>query len=588
MDYRERDATGADLHGLGRAPWRVHSGHAFGVACLSWLLGCSGGREVDTVRGPGLGRSQGQPSGKDADVAQNPADPVVDAATRASPPLVCPREALPSAADGGVQDAPITTPDTVCSEDEIGFSDFESSAAPNDLEQLAQGVGLRLEAVSKGGGLVAYSSAAKSGAAARDLWLWDAHSGDAILIGEGLTGFGLRFQGNTLLAWEGTLPGLVSDDFKSQLLAWRPGDSRLETLACAIDPQAIRFSPDERWISVEVNDQDSDDKPTADIVLIDSAQLTLTSVAALDHARARFSHDSSLLLYAGQTEECGTRIWRRDLKDGATSDVACLQIPQKSARWELSADDEWLVHYNFSGTADEARALELSPLQRTSLLTAETQNLADLVYYRRRGKEFDVAKGGERIAFIGTAPDSKSMLQVLDAPGQMPTRIATAGRIIEHYADVIVFEGDLAPICGTDTWWSASPLGDALELISPSSPSAAMALPCEAPRPRILDHDAGALLVRGADEKLRWAPKPPAAPIVLGCGEAGGEFISDRQLLISAGLPGSASLALFDTAAQTLSLLHAEISGPFDAEGGYYFTTLQGPGADRLVRGRLP
>lgn len=540
------------------------------------------------MRGPGLGRSQGQPSGKDAGVAQNPADSVVDAATGDVPALVCPREAFPPTADGGVQEAPLTTRDTVCSEDEIGFADFESSAAAADFEEVARGPGLRLEALSKGGGLVAYSSAAAAGSAARDVWIWDARSGDSILIGEDLAGFGLRFQGNTLLAWEGTLPGLVSDDFRSQLLAWRPGDPRFQTLACAIDPQAIRFSRDERWISVEVNDQDSDDKPTADIVLIDSAQLTLTSVAALDHARARFSHDSSFLLYAGQTEECGTRIWRRDLQDGASSDIACLQIPQKSARWELSANDEWLVHYNFFGTADEARALEFNPLQRTSLRSAETQTLADVVYYRRRGKEFDVAKGGERIAFIGSTPDATSMLQVLDAAGQTPTPIAPAGRIIEHYADVIVFEGDLAPTCGTDTWWSASPLGDTLELVSPSSPAAAMTLPCEAPRPRILDHDNGALLVRGADEKLRWAPKPAAPAIVLGCGEAGGKFISNGQLLISAGLSGSASLALFDTALQTLSILHAEISGPFDAEGGYYFTTLQGPGADRLVRGKLP
>jgi hypothetical protein len=424
---------------------------------------------------------------------------------------------------------------------------------------LATGVDLRVESVEGNDGLVAYT-VAEPGTERRSLFVVPAMTGEPpTLVASGLSRTDetselvIRFEESTLVV----LTGIVND-VAEELLVWRAGDAGLASIARVVDPTAVRASRDGRFLSVEADDRRQDQKQTVTLLLVDLADLSVTVVGDLDQPRARFTRDSSALVFSGVTgNPTCANVKRLSLEDASVTDVVCAS-PQ--ARWEITPDGSWLLH----GLELAEPSLECPLLLARSGVLDATTLTHDECLLPGSDKELDVSDGGRRLAFLSPPADRSlggAALRVKSMDDEDTVELVPDGQlgIIDHFEDTIAFRAEGDDECDDDRLMSIPSWGGTVSELglftSRCSPSRK--------RAPVLDHDDGALLALSPDGTLRFQPQPGVEPILLACG-AGGAALSTRSIAVfSAPYQGGMGLFRYDHTTREVRALEPVVTGPF-------------------------
>jgi hypothetical protein len=446
-----------------------------------------------------------------------------------------------------------SVPPVACTEELDERPGFETR-----LATLATGSGLRVEAVDAETGFVAYT-VPEPGIAQHSLFVVSATTGEPpVLVASGLVRVPetseliVRFEASTLLVLKG-----VAYDVAEELLVWRAGDPGLVSIARSVDPTAVRASRDGRFLSVEANDAKGDGKLNVDLSLVDLEDLSVVPVESLDHARARFLHDSSALLFSGVTDDaaCPTRVKRLSLDDRSILDVSCAS---SRARWEATRDGEWLFHGR-DQTAFVACSLDLA---RTSLTDGSTQVQPCLL--SGSGKEFDISNGGRYVAFLSPGGEPGGVLLVQPTEGGVTRELVSSlvFDIVEHFDNVVVYTAYDESQCDYERLMSVPNTGGtAWDLGAKSSQC-----PTARPVPLVLDHENDALLVLSPDGTLRYQPGLNEEPMFLGCDVSGAALANSRTAIFSAPYQGAMGLFRYDHGSGEVGVLEPAVDGPFVLE----------------------
>jgi hypothetical protein len=360
----------------------------------------------------------------------------------------------------------------------------------------------------------------------------------------------VRFEQSTLLVMTG-----VADDVAEELFVWRPGDPGLTSIARTVDPTAIRASRDGRFLSVEADDRRRDMIQTVKLLLIDLTDLSSTEIGALEQPRARFTRDSSALVFSGVSgNPACANVRRLSLEGRSVMDVTCAS---PRARWEVTPDGAWLVH-----------GLELVDVSFECPLLLAQSRLDDGVtlvspgecLLPGSGKELDISDDGERLAYVSPSthtPGSAALRARPLADGDTVELLPSAViDIVDHFEQTIAYRavddcnGHLmsVPTSGGDVW-------DLGPVSSYCPPPGAV--------PPLLDHEDGALLALAPDRTLRFQPAPGQEPVLLACG-ATGAALSDRTVAVfSAPYQGGTALFRYEHATGDVRVLEPVVTGPF-------------------------
>jgi hypothetical protein len=431
----------------------------------------------------------------------------------------------------------------------------ERPSLENRLATLATGAGLRAESVDAETGLVAYT-VPEPGSARRSLFVVSATTGEPpVLVASGLTRVPetselvIRFEGSTLVVLKG-----VAYDVAEELLVWRAVDTGLTSLARSVDPTAVRASRDGRFLSVEANDRRGDGKLNVDLLLVDLEDLFVLPVESLDHARARFLHDSSALLFSGFTDDpaCPVRVKRLSLDDRSVTDVACAS---PSARWEPTRDGEWLFH-GYDQTAFVACSLNLA---RTSLTDGTTE--VGPCLQSASGKEFDVSNGGRHVALLTPGAEPGAVLSVQSTDDGTTNELVPnlVLDIVEHFENVVVYAAYDESQCDYERLMSIPNAGGtgrdlgSINSYCPTTPPVAL----------VLDHEDDALHALSPDGTLRFQPGLDQEPLLLGCGVSGAGLANRQIAVFSAPYQGGVGLFRYDHGSGEVGVLEPVVDGPF-------------------------
>lgn len=480
-------------------------------------------------------------------------------------------------------------------------------AAPVSRRTLASAEALRLEAVSDDGALVAYSTLNPGvpvpgvGVLLKDFFEVPGAGGDSLPVASQVQEFpgrftiSTRFEGRTLLVIWG-----IQGDTAEGLMVFRPGDETATPIASAVDPTAVRASRDGRFLSVEANDRRHDLNQLVDLLLVELSTLETTLVDRLDLARARFTRDSSYLVYSGRgSEDCRVSIERLSLGDRTVNHVTCIQT---DGRWEASPDGEWLVHGDaWSHLVPDPSMFENCPtaLVKTPLAGGDPAVLADCSL-GAGGKELDVARGGAEVSFLTRAvePDGTgARLMTVPLAGGEATELAPSGAtsIVEHLPGVVAFVGsrEREVTCGDG---AVNAFGPLLTVPTAGGPVQHLGWASYCADPPFtgtatLSELDGSLLVLGADGGLRYQPSPGAPPLLVGCDIAQAAFRDAHRILFSGRRDGVLGLFGYDADTGEIEELEPLIEGPFGGGpelGDAYFAVVpgaEGESASSLVGG---
>ncbi len=425
---------------------------------------------------------------------------------------------------------------------------------------------LRFEAVSENGVRVAYSAPAAEGSG-RDLFVL-VDGRDAFLAASNLgadpegSSAIVRYESEHLIVLDGVV-GDVAERLSVSAPAVQAG--------VAVDPTAVRASRDGRFVSFEENDRRRDQKPTADLVLLDVQGGVRTPVASLDRVRARFTRNSDFLVYSGSPEgdACPVTVERRSLGSGEVSPVTCIDT---EARWEISRDDEWLVHAErWSHMIPDPSIIWDCPtlLMKTPLSGGESQVLADCMS-EKDGKELDVGREGDAVSFLTPSEDpftEGARLMIVPLQGGEPRELVASSvyEILEHTADAVAFTAASSADCGHERFMTVPEEGGATYDLG-----AATWYCLDTPNGVLTEHE-GAFLVLSADRQLRLQHRAGEEPILLGCDIGQAVLLDDERVLFRGG--GESGLFVYEPERGVINSVEDRISGPFgadpDLDGGY-------------------
>lgn len=468
---------------------------------------------------------------------------------------------------------------------------------------LASGNELRFESVSASGRWIAFTEyeTARPSDSECDPRLWECYTsvalklvatsgGDPLTLAEGLDLAFARFVGETLFIMRGNkrvpeaLNGLL--ETAPELLAWRPGDSQLTSLGVDADPGAFRSTKDERWVSVEINDVLSDMTPVAELALIETATLSVRSVATKDRMRGRFSRDSKWLFYGGAEDKLdgSWTVNRLSLVDAAVQTVEEVS----DEWWKVSHDGQWLIHRH------EDRLL------RTPAEGGAAQRITD-VFVGRGGKQFDVGKDGKTLSFRPLNFGSPGLYSVPLLGGEVAALYPNPfDTLLAHFDSTVVYsrpsETDGWVLCAVSTLGGESQELGAYEFGDIES--------------YVLDDKGDELIVRDAKGVVRLLRTTAEAPTQLLDSGRGARFLSGGRVLslrdsvapmehppeLRGGgdgrvfsLQGEGTLILHD--AEGATEVEAQVTGPFEIDPNrraWYVTTVRGANTTNLVVDVVP
>jgi hypothetical protein len=442
-------------------------------------------------------------------------------------------------------------PPVACAE-ELGE---RPSAARARITTLATGADLRVEAIGHGD-LIAYT-VSQGAPELRSLFVVHAARGATpTLVATGLlklrdsSELVIRFEQSTLLVMTG-----VANDVAEELLLWRPGDPGLTFIARAVDPTAIRASRDGRFLSVEAGDRRRDMIRTVDLLLVDRNDLSSTLIGALDQPRARFTRDSSALVFSGVggNPTCAS-VRRWSLGDQSVTDVACAS---PLARWEVTPDGAWLVH-GLDSPDECPIVLARSGLHEDVMIVNPGECLLT-----GSGKELDISDGGERIAFLSRPADVTlgyaAALRARRFDGDATVELIPSDvvGIVHHFEQIIAFR-TVVDECSEHLMSVPTSGGEVWDLGVHTS-----YCPSPGDVPPELDHEDGALLALSPDRTLRFQAAPGEEPLELACGVTGAALSSRHLVLFDAPYRGGTGLFRYDHSTREVRVLEPVVTGPF-------------------------
>jgi hypothetical protein len=481
-------------------------------------------------------------------------------------------------------DGPNADPPAVASFPPVGCAEELDERPAVDharITTLATGADLRVEAVGQQD-LVAYT-VSEGGSELRSLFVVRATTDESpALVATGLPRISetselvIRFEQSTLLVMTG-----VENDVAEELFVWRVGDAGLTAIARTVDPTAIRASRDGRFLSVEADDRRQDMTQTVNLLLIDLSDLSSTHVGALDQPRARFTRDSSALVFSGVTRNPSCANVRRwSLEDRNVTEVTCAS---PLARWEITPDGAWLLH----GLDPVDPSFECPLLLAQSRLDGEV-TLANPGECLLSGpdKELDLSDGGARLAFLARPSDPNlggAALQARPFDGGDTLELSPSDviGIVDHFEQTIAFRvavddcGDhlmSVPNSGGDVW--------DLGMLVSWCPTPGAVEP-------VLDEEDGALLALSPDRTLRFQPGPGQGPVLLGCGVTGAALSTRTRVLFSAPHQGGTGLFRYDQTTGEVRVLEPGVTGPFaltPGNGAWLAVTVPDPAGGALVQ----
>jgi hypothetical protein len=274
----------------------------------------------------------------------------------------------------------------------------------------------RVEAITADGAHVAFTAETATGV--RALFATPASCGDEPVMVEEQVDFAMAC-GPAIFGFRAATPEVALG-----MIAWTAstGVEPVE-LGRYADPGATRCSRDGRYATTEVNDLQGDSIQTVDLMLVRTEDLRAEMITWADHVRARFTHDSRLVVYSGgDPEGDAPRLRYRPVDSGQVSDVTT-QLTLD--RWEITRDNHAVIHA-------DGNLLVRTNLDGTRLVLSES-------YIPSPDKALDVSPSG-LVAFTGGALGA---IELVSATGGDVRRLVDSGAIkIEAHHDGLLFYRD--------------------------------------------------------------------------------------------------------------------------------------------------